>query len=128
MWATEPQPERPLDRRRDCDDIDVAVGEIGGRGRQRQALRRGQLLGRAFERAVDAVPEFGDPALVDVEAGRRPVTAEGDGERQSDIAETDDADAGILCVIHPDRSLQLVVVSWDPLFRAIPFCDRWRNI
>lgn len=45
--------------------------------------------------AILAVDQFLDATGVDVEAERRQLTAELDGQRKTDLAETDDGDLGI---------------------------------
>ncbi len=54
--------------------------------------RARDLFIRALQRRVGAVLELGDASGVDVEPDRRVPAAQLDGERQPDVAQTDDAD------------------------------------
>src|SRR5207253_975260 len=60
-----------------------------------ELFRRAQVVAGRLERRIGAALELGDPVLFDVEPDRRKVLTELDGQRQTDVAEPDDADAGI---------------------------------
>ncbi len=71
-------------RRRDGHDVKLASRQFGRVGRQGQGAA--QVVRFDLPRAVVTVAQFGDPAGVDVEAGRGEVTGKFDREGQSDIA------------------------------------------
>ena len=73
----------------------LQVLEVGG---ERQLLAPPCSSARSsLERAVAARLELGDAVRLDVEPDRVEVLAELDGQRQADIAQTDDADAAASC-------------------------------
>ncbi len=81
-----------IDRRRDRDDEDPALAEILEAGGIPELARGPQFRGRALERAVAALLQFGDAIRLDVEPHRVEVLAELHRQRQTHIAESDHAD------------------------------------
>jgi hypothetical protein len=59
-------------------------------------LRVRQFLARALKRRVDAASQFSNATFIDIETDRRILFPELDGERETDIAKTDDADAQVI--------------------------------
>ena len=89
-------PLRLVDRRRHGDDIEIAGTqrlEIGGEGK---ASGGGKFIVGHLAGTVAVLGELADAGLVDVEADDGEVPRHVDGERQPDIAKSDDADAHIL--------------------------------
>ena len=62
-----------VDRRRHCNDVDVATGQIVDIGRIFQLSGFGKLFAAELARLVMALSEHGDPAFVDVEADNRAI-------------------------------------------------------
>lgn len=83
-----------VDRGRDRDDEEVAIGEIGKFGREAQTFRFVQLFLADFQRRVATGFERFDAHRVDVETDDRTFLAEFHSQRQADIAEADDAHEG----------------------------------
>jgi hypothetical protein len=81
-----------VDRRRHGDDEDAASPQVFQARREVQLLRGRQFRRVHFQRAVDAAPQLVDTVRLDVEADGPEPFAELDRERQTDVAEPDDAD------------------------------------
>src|SRR6185295_17834123 len=81
-----------VDRRRHRHDVDLAGAQILEAGRVLEVLGGAQLGRLAFKRAVATLLELGDARGLDVETDRAEFLAELDGERQPDVAKTNDAD------------------------------------
>lgn len=89
-----------INRGRHGNDKDVAGSQLRSIGRETQVFRFGQFGRLDFPGTVTTGLEFVDAALLDVEAGNRRFLAKFDGQRQTNVAETDDGDAGVLGWIH----------------------------
>ncbi len=86
---------RLIDRRRNGDDIEIRLAQaldVRGVGDARGS--RELLLGH-LARAVDAARQLVDAGRVDVEAKHGKVPRQIDGERQADIAKTDNANSNV---------------------------------
>ena len=95
-----------VDRRRDGDQIDVAVGEIANVERIDQTRRRSQFLLAQFERRVAPRAQRLDPCWIDVETDDRKPLGEFDRERQADISEADHREFQVGQVFHDSRELE----------------------
>ena len=74
--------------RRDGHDVKLVPRQSGGIGGQCQRAAA-QVVRIDLPRAVMAAAQFGDPAGVDVEAGRGEMTGQFDGQGKSDIPQAD---------------------------------------
>ena len=81
-------------RGRDGDDVEVGAAALLRIGGERQR-RFGKGARVELGGAVMMPAKLGDARLVDIEAGHRKVAGERDRQRQADIAEADDRDAGL---------------------------------
>ena len=84
-----------IDRRRNGDDVEIGLSQalrIGGVG---DALGLRELLLGYLARAIDPAAELGDALAIDVEADHGEMPRKIDGERQPDIAKTDNADSHV---------------------------------
>ena len=80
-----------VDRRRDRDDVERAVGELRRIGGQLElASRTPSCSAVTSQRVVVALLQLVDPTLADIEADRRQLAAERERDRQADVAEADD--------------------------------------
>ena len=70
---------------------------IGGK---RKLVGRAQLFRACLVGVVSAGLQFLDAVLVDVEADGRKLLSELDGQRQADIAQSDDRDPEIVQFVH----------------------------
>src|SRR6516164_3353292 len=80
-----------IDRRWHRDDVEIRVSKTLHLGRVGEARGARKFLLVHLVGAIDAAREFGDAFAIDIEAKHRKVPREIDGERQADIAETDNA-------------------------------------
>ena len=83
-----------VDRRGHGDDVGRARGDVGQLAGEAQPGGAGELFGIDFQRAVVAGLERFDARGVDVVTDGVVLLAELDGQRQADIAQADDGDAG----------------------------------
>ena len=84
-----------IDRRRNGDNVKVGLFQalrIGGVG---DALGLCELLPAHLARAIQPTSQLGDTLPIDIEADHGEMPRKIDGERQTDITQTDDADAHI---------------------------------
>ena len=84
-----------IDGRRNGHDEHVHVAEILDPVRIGQVHGLTQFVGRGLKRAVVPSPQFVQPPGIDVEADHGEALAEFDGERQADVAEANDGEAGL---------------------------------
>ena len=80
-----------IDRRRDSDDEDIAIGQSRFVGREAQGLGVSQFVRGGLQRPIMPKLQLGDALAVDVEAHHRIFRGQGHGERQADIAQADHA-------------------------------------
>ena len=84
-----------IDRRRNGDNVEIGLFQalrIGGVG---DALGLCELLPGHLARPIQPTSQLGDTLPIDIEADHGEMTRKIDGERQTDITQTDDADAHI---------------------------------
>ena len=81
-----------VDRRGYGDDEEIAVGEVLRVGRKTQLAGVFQIGVVDFERRIMPGFEFRDAFFLDIEADRVEMAVQFHGERQTDIAQSDDAD------------------------------------
>ena len=76
---------------------DVAAAQVVERVRVMQAQRgRREFIGADFQCAIHALAQGQDARGIDVESDRVVAPAELDRERQPDVAQSDDADGGLV--------------------------------
>ena len=105
-----------INRRGHGDDVHVAGGDVGQRVGVAQFGGAGQFFGAAFAGAVVAPTQFVDPGAADVVTGRVVLLAKLHGQRQSDIAQSDDRDVSVLGLRHGKgrfRWVRWVIGGWQ---------------
>ena len=95
-----------VDRRRDGDDVEVAIGEIANVERIGQIVHRPQLHLAQFERLVAPGAQRLDARRIDVKADNRKPLREFDRERQANVSEADHRELQFGQVFHEDRELE----------------------
>lgn len=89
-----------IDRCRNRDNEEVRTGHIGRIGRHLQTAVP-ETVAVQFTRSVNAISEFLHPAMIDIESNSvREAFRKRNGDRQPDVAETDDRDGPVLSGIH----------------------------